>query len=210
MSRTHSFQAMNYPPWIGSTYGSKDDLRLLVIGRSYYDARYRDRTITDYISDLSRDRVDDIFFTTLEQVLSGKRHWKSGLGGKLKLDRKKFWNSLCFHQYIQGILPDGYSPVSRQMWKESQEIYKEVILTLRPELVVMTGEDVYDNMPTLGGRQGREYSWQGGRMKTWLLNPGKAECRIARLPHPRDTSFNIEVWKELFFQFATDFHRDHR
>ncbi len=205
MSRNRSLQTLNYPPWIGRSYDSKENLRLLIVGRSYYDAKYRDSTLENFISDLSRGRAEDSFFTTIELVLSGRRHWKSGLGGKLKLDRKKFWNSVCFHQYIQGILPDGYSPIERDMWKEAQEIYQDVLMTLQPDLVIMTGEDVFDNMPTLGGRQGKVYSFQGSEMKTWILNPGKAECRIGRMLHPRDTAYNVEVWKELYYQFVSDY-----
>ncbi|MBF9014237.1 MULTISPECIES: hypothetical protein [unclassified Oceanispirochaeta] len=210
MSRVNFRKAVNYPPWIGKNYGSSENIRLLIIGRSYYDARYRDKTIESYISDLIKNKVSDPFYTALELVLSDSSHWKSGLGTSLKLDRKKFWNSICYHQFLQGILHDGYSDPGREMWKQGQEIYKEVLIALQPDIIVMAGKDVYDNMPTLGGRNGKIYSWQAVNMKTWILNLGATDCQIAGMTNPRDSSFNTDVWKEIYVQFMSDYRNSHK
>lgn len=210
MSRISFTKAVNYPPWIGKNYGSPGQTRLLIIGRSYYDARYRDQTIESYIPDLIRNRVSDPFFSALELVLSDSRHWKSGLGTSARLDRKKFWHGLAYHQFIQGILNDGYTDPGRAMWKQGQEIFKDVLMALQPDLVVMAGADVFDNMPTLGGHRGKTYSWQGTDMKTWILNPGSADCWIAGISNPRDSRFNTDVWKEIYVQFISDYRNSHR
>ncbi|MDA3955303.1 hypothetical protein [Oceanispirochaeta sp.] len=209
MGRVSFTEAVNYPPWIGSHYGTKDDIRLLVIGRSYYDARYRDKTIEQYITDLIKNKGNDPFFTALEAVLAEGKHWKSGLGG-LKLDRKKFWNSLSYHQFLQGILSDGYSPPDKTMWKQGQEIYKEVLSALRPDIVIMAGTDVFNNMPTLGGRNGRTYSWQDVHMKTWIIPLDGAECQIAGMTSPRDSTYKTEIWKELYLEFISDYKNKHK
>lgn len=210
MSRVNFRKAVNYPPWIGKNYGSAGNIRLLIIGRSYYDARYRDKTIESYISDLIKNKVSDPYYTALELVLSDSTHWKSGFGTSLKLDRKRFWNGVCYHQYLQGILRDGYSDPGREMWKEGQEVYKEVLMALQPDIVVMTGKDIFANMPTLGGRNGKIYTWQGVNMKTWILNMGAADCYIAGMMNPRDSSFNTDVWKEIYVQFMSDYKNSHR
>ena len=169
----------NYPPWIGSQYGSRENIRLMVVGKSYYDARYRDKTITAFIPELIKGRTKDTFFTTLELILAEGRHWKNGFGGRMSLDRKKFWNGLCFHQFIQAILNDGFTPPSKTMWKEGQETFKEVLASLDPQIVVMAGEEIFNHMPTLGGITGKTYSDGREKMRTWILNPGQGECRIA-------------------------------
>jgi hypothetical protein len=209
MGRVNFTNALNYPPWIGRHYGAKEKLRKLIVGRSYYDARYRDKTIEQYITDLTKNKVNDPYFTALEIVLSERNHWKSGLGG-LKLDRKKFWNSFCYHQFIQGILADGFSPINKNMWKQGQEFYREVLTSLQPDIVVMVGNDVFNNMPTLGGRTGRTYTWQGINMRTWILTVGNNECQIAEIDSPRGSSFNTEIWKELYHQFISDYKNKHK
>jgi len=209
MSRVRFTQAVNYPPWIGSSYGSRGELRILIVGRSYFDARYKDKTIEDFISEHIKNRMNDPFYTALELVLSEKSHWKSGLGG-LKLDRKKFWNSVCYHQFIQGILRDGYTPPDRGMWKEGQDIYKEVLLSLQPEIIIMAGTEVFNHMPTLKGHHGPVYSAGGTEMKTWILEIGSEDCWIAGIDNPRDSSFRTDVWKELYHQFLADYRNKHR
>lgn len=210
MSKVKFRKAINYPPWIGKDYGSSHNLKILIIGRSYYDARYRDKTIESYINDLINNKANDTFFTTLELVLSDTSHWRTGFRNTLKLNRKKFWNSLCYHQYIQGILPDGYSTPGKEMWKQGQEVYKDVLLALQPDIVVMVGKDVFNNMPTLGGRNGKRYSRQGVDMKTWVLDMGACECEIAGMAHPRDSDFNMDVWKELYVKFISDYKNRHK
>jgi len=210
MSRVNFRKAVNYPPWIGKDYGSSGNFRLLVVGRSYYDARYRDKTIESYISDLMKNKVSDPFYTALELVLSDSSHWKSGIGRSLRLDRKKFWNSICYHQFLQGILRDAYSDPGKEMWRQGQEIFKDLLTAVQPDIVVMAGKDVFANMPTMGGRNGKSYSWQGENMKTWILNLGAADCQIAGITNPRDSSFNTDVWKEIYFQFISDYKNNHK
>ncbi len=199
----------NYPPWVGSQYGSGENIKLLVVGKSYFDARYRDKTIDSFISDLIKGRSKDSFYSTLELVLAEGRHWKKGLGGKMSLDRKKFWNGLCFHQFIQAILSDGYTAPGKAMWKEGQEIFKEILLALQPQLVIMAGEEIFNHMPTLGGATGKTYSEGREKMKTWILNSGEAECRIAAIRNPRDGTFDTRTWKSLYQQFLSDYRNDH-
>ncbi|MDC7233456.1 MAG: hypothetical protein PQJ58_09490 [Spirochaetales bacterium] len=210
MSKVSFRKAVNYPPWIGKNYASSGDIRLLIVGRSYYDARYRDKTIESYISDLCRNKVSDPFYTALELVLSDSRHWKSGLGSALKLDRKKFWNSVAYHQFLQGILHDAYADPGKDMWNQAQDIYKDILVALQPDLVVMAGKDVFNHMPTLGGQNGKIYSYQGTSMKTWVLNLGATECQIAGMANPRDSNFNTDVWKEIIAQLISDYKNRHR
>jgi len=209
MSRVRFTKAVNYPPWIGSSYGDKGEIRILIVGRSYFDARYKDKTIEDFISEHIRNRMNDPFYSALELVISERKHWKSGLGG-LKLDRKKFWNSLCYHQFIQGILKDGYTPPDRTMWKEGQDIYKEVLVSLQPDIVIMAGMDVFNHMPTLKGRAGRTYTANSSELKTWILDLGGADCWICGFENPRDSSFHTDVWKDLYHQFLADYRNKHR
>jgi len=208
MSRVQFTQAINYPPWIGNNYGSRGELRILIVGQSYFDARYKDKTIEDFISEHIKNRMNDPFYSALEMVISEKIHWKTGLRG-LRLDRKKFWNSLCYHQFIQGILRDGSTIPDREMWKEGQEIYKNVLSSLQPDIVVTTGNDIFNHLPTLKGHPGKSYVLSGAEMKTWLLNAENKDCWIACIGNPRDTAFHTEVWKDLYHQFLADYRNEH-
>ena len=201
-------QALNYPPWKGSSYGSRGNRKILLVGRSYYDARYNNSTIQDYIKTLIKTGKEDLFFNALEKIVSDRQHWKQSFG-KLKLDRKKFWNSLAYHQYLQGILPDSYSTPSKQMWKEAQEIYKQILLTLKPEIVLMFHYEVFDNMPTIGGRLGEEYRSGGETLQTWEARLNGEPLYICRMMSPRQESFHINTWKELYNNFLADYKQEH-
>ena len=112
MARYSFREAVNYPPWVGSAYGKKGTRRTLIIGRSYYDTRYGNHNIPSYIQYLIKSGKEDPFFNSIESIISEKQHWKQGRGGTFRLDRKKFWNSTAYHQYLQGILEEAYTKPS--------------------------------------------------------------------------------------------------
>jgi len=198
-------ESVNYPPWIGRQYGRSESLRLLIVGRSYYDARYQDSTINDFMQEMIKGRKKDNFFTSLEMILSDRRHWKNAGRGTPVFDRKKFWNSICYHQYLQGILEESWSQPGRSMWKFSQDIFKKVLITLEPDLIVFLGFDIYDNMPTLGGKRGLDFEEAGDTLKSWIFEIGDRPAMACRMMHPRDSAFRMQIWKELYYQFVGDY-----
>ena len=205
MARYSFKEAVNYPPWVGSDYGKKGARRTLLIGRSYYDARYGQHNIPGYIQYLIKSGKEDPFFNSLETIVSEKQHWKRSLGGSHKFDRKKFWNSIAYHQYLQGILEEAYTVPTRQMWKEAQETLKRVILSLEPEVIAIFSFDVFDSIPTMGGRRGKDFSYNGDVMSTWEIQVQNKPASICRLMHPRKGNFRLDVWKNLYYQFMGDF-----
>ncbi len=209
MARYSFKKAVNYPPWIGSSYGSKGNRRILLTGRSYYDAHYGDRTIQDYIQNLIKSGKEDLFFNSLETITSEARHWKQSFG-KLKLDRKKYWSSVCYHQFLQGILPDSYTQPSRQMWKEGQEVFKSVLQSLEPEIVCIFSFEVFDAMPTMGGRRGEDYALLGDVMQTWETTVSGTSTTICRMMSPRKGIFRLNTWKQLYNSFLGDYKMEHQ
>lgn len=205
MGRYTYKDSINYPPWVGSAYGAKESTRILIIGRSYYDARYGNHTIPDYIKTHIKNGKEDPFFNAVELIMSDKQHWKEKLNGQITLDRKKFWNSVAYHQFLQGILEEPYSVPSRQMWKQSQDIFKRVILSLEPEIIVIFSQDVFDNIPTMGGSPGEIFSFGRELMKTWDFQIHQSPVSICQIMSPRKATFQIETWKDLYHQFLGDY-----
>ncbi len=197
-------QQVNYPPWIGSSFSSRGNRRILLVGRSYYDARYENKSIQEYIKYLIKTGKEDLFFNALEAIVSERQHWKQSFG-KYKLDRKKFWNSVAYHQYLQGILPDSYSLPSRQMWKEAQERYKELLDSLKPDIVLIFHFEVFDKMPTIGGHRGEEYHSDGLVMQTWETGREGSPLYVCRMMNPREGTFRVKTWKEMYTSFLGDY-----
>ncbi|OQY34366.1 MAG: hypothetical protein B6241_05120 [Spirochaetaceae bacterium 4572_59] len=198
-------ESVNYPPWVGSAYGAKESTRILIIGRCYYDAHYENHTIPDYIKTLIKTGKEDPFFNAAELIISDKQHWKKNFGGKISLDLKKFWNSVAYHQFLQGILDEPYAIPSRQMWKQSQEIFKHVILSLEPEIIVIFSHEVFDNIPTMGGSAGENFSSGKNLMKTWNFRNHESPVSICRIMSPQKASFQLDTWKNLYHQFLAEY-----
>lgn len=205
MGRYTFKESVNYPPWVGSSYGAKNTTRILLVGRCYYDARYGNHTIPDYIRTLIKTGKEDPFFNAAEMIISDKQHWKKSFGGKISMDRKKFWNSIAYHQFLQGILEDPYSAPPRQMWKQSQEIFKRVVLSFEPQIIVIFSHEVFDNIPTMGGLTGPDFSYGRDLMKTWDFQIHESPVSICRIMNPRKATFHIESWKNLYHQFLSDY-----
>ncbi len=198
-------EAVNYPPWIGRDYGNNNSRKTLLVGRSYFDARYGNHTIPSYISSLIKSGREDPLFNAMESIVSEKQHWKQSLLGKSGLDRKKFWNSTAYHQFLQGILEEPYSVPSRQMWKESQEIFKHVVASLEPDIIVIFSQEVFDRIPTMGGRNGPEFTHEGETMSTWEFQVKGTDASICSVMNPRKGTFRLSTWKNLYYQFLSDY-----
>ena len=204
MTRYAFKEAVNYPPWIGSSYGTKGSKRILIVGQNYNNARFGNRSISDYIRYLIKTGKEDPFFNPIEYIASSKEHWKQSFG-KVKLDRKKFWNSVSYYQFLQGIQEDPFSDPTRKMWKQGQDIFKKAVLELDPQIILIFSFDVFDNIPTMGGRKGEEFTSGRVSLATWDFQMNGHPSAICRLMNPRKSSFYQRTWKELYDLFLEDY-----
>lgn len=177
---TYTFNKnVQFLPWIGSKYadGKAWGGRLLVVGESHYG--------DDDSRNLTRDVIrrqwhgeSYSYFTKIAQAFTGRPHEE--------IDKKEFWNSLAFYNYVQVSVGEGarIAPTDK-MWEAAKNVLPSVIETLEPDYIVATGSRLWDRLPEWLPVSGHgiclgEKPWQvcqvsspkgGARFATYILHP---------------------------------------
>ena len=80
-----------------------------------------------------------------------------------------------------------------------------MILSLEPEVIVIFSFDVFDNIPTMGGRRGADFTAGEDVMSTWNFQIRNEPVSICRMMHPLKGSFRMNIWRNLYNQFLGDY-----
>ena len=129
-------------------------LRLLLLGESHYEEEHwKD---SDGLSpNHTRDIVGDwgaaptgrqMFFANIYTLLTGQP-WRLDAS-----DHAGTWASVYFYNYVQRLVPGGarHRP-TLEMWKCAEAPFLEVLERIRPDVILVLGEALWQNMPDGAG-----------------------------------------------------------
>lgn len=137
-----------FKPWIGSKYlENQFGVRILILGESHYgdnDDKYDEYTI-DVIKLWGKERRLAFFSKITKSVLNyDSSDYLSDA------ERSEFWEHVAFYNYVQAIVGAGarIRPTD-EMWKKSESALYDVIKQLKPQLVIVLGIELQNNLPPL-------------------------------------------------------------
>ncbi|MFA0113957.1 hypothetical protein AB4407_09760 [Vibrio sp. 10N.261.46.E11] len=65
-------------------------------------------------------------------------------------ERYALWENVSFYNYIQAIVGEGARiRPSGEMWKKSELAFQEVIQRLEPQVIIVLGKELADNLPAI-------------------------------------------------------------
>ena len=174
-------------PWIGKNYRPTGfaGKRILALGESHYCENASDAT-----EDINRKVIADLFDPQSEHEAYKNTYTKfaKALLGCRALtfeDKERFWNSVAFYNYVQFPMSRPRMVPSRGNFKNSEAAFFEVLEMLRPDIVIVWGHRLYNNLPQ-GGLQGddlRAPDWHWVETWRYFLEDGK-EVKIIPIRHP--------------------------
>jgi Fe2+ or Zn2+ uptake regulation protein len=141
---------IRFLPWTPTADEPRfEGVRVLLVGESNCEeAGLHD---ADASSDWTRNVVLEwgvhpptrkMFFANIYAMLTGQP-WFLGAS-----DLERFWNSVFFYNYVQTLVPEGSRRrPTRPMWEAAQRGFRDVIERIRPEAVVVLGEDLWQHLP---------------------------------------------------------------
>ena len=137
------FNHIHFLPWKGDRY-NENRCRLVILGESHHgqpgdnDRQFTRQVTEDYVNGWNHR-----FWSQLGQAVTGKPHWD--------IDRREFWNSVAFYNYVQVIAAagPGRSP-TEQMFSQSEPAFWEMLDTLKPSHLIACGYRLWRHMPALG------------------------------------------------------------
>ncbi|SHO23031.1 Putative uncharacterized protein [Moritella viscosa] len=137
-----------FKPWIGSNYTSnKFGARILVLGESHYGSpedEYEDYTVDVVKMWGQENRL--AFFTKIAKTLLNY----DSSNYLNEHERHTLWENVSFYNYVQAIVGEGARiRPSDEMWKKSEVAFQEVIERLDPQIIIVLGMELAENLPKI-------------------------------------------------------------
>jgi hypothetical protein len=182
-----------FHPWVGSDYCKRGILakRSLVLGESYYE-RYPDKPLRENFTNL-----------IVKNQIEG--HWRQRFYTKVTIaflerspsleDKKAFWNSVVHYTYVQQPVGNGWwQRPAQDMWSRARAGFQEVLAEYRPEFILVTGKQLWDNISCLAHSCGP--SIEGAELKqTRLYSTSGGNLALAyAMKHPASLGFRAMKW----------------
>lgn len=137
-----------FKPWVGSNYTTnKFGSRILVLGESHYGSpedEYEDYTVDVVKMWGQESRL--AFFTKIAKTLLNY----DSSDYLNEHDRYALWENVSFYNYVQAIVGEGarIRPTC-EMWKKSEIAFKELIERLDPQIIIVLGKELSENLPVI-------------------------------------------------------------
>jgi len=199
MSNTMDF--VKILPWVGEKYYQGFcGKRVLVLGESHYCENK-----SDFSSSLTSDIIADLFDSNSDHEPYKNTYTKfvESMVGKDTLtisDKKEFWNSVIFYNYVQVPISGPRIAPSTDDFRMSENAFNEVLELYHPEIVIVWGKRLYNNLPQTGKQGADLRSSSGDWIETWnySLTDG-SYVEVIPIMHP-SAAFSPNYWNNIFNQ----------
>lgn len=184
---------IRFKPWIGKNYqsGGIFGKKILVLGESHYcdDSEGTDFTtavVNDYLNpEVERDKWMNTFLKFERSLVNHITDTE---------ESKKIWDSIAFYNYLQFPMDGARQAGTKRQYSDSIGPFFEVLNDLRPELLIVWGSRLWNNLPNEGWVGGKEieidgYSIMNGAYK---LNDGSL-VRTICVYHP-SVGYSWDYW----------------
>ena len=198
--RRPNWERVHFTPWIGDNYwsGHRFGKRVLVLGEAHYTW---DEGMPPLPSNLT--------IQCIEEQISGEGTY--AFWTKIAIaflnehpsveDKKEFWHSVSFYNYIQESV--GLGPRVRpteEMWENAREPFDEVLSKLCPQFIAVLGYELWDALPADGSEGPRVRDAKGHDEPLWRYPHPEGEAWAFRLMHPSARGFSARSWHTPLMQ----------
>jgi hypothetical protein len=191
---------VKFKPWVQKAYWDSK-VRTLIVGDSHYGKN-------------PRDAGPEFTREILEAVISGSHsisfYTKAAgiIANKLVTveNRQTFWSSVAFYNYLQrlaGERPDDN--VGYEEYEASNAAFKEVLIGLRPDIVIVLGSTVWGHMTDLDGEAKQiddlpDVGVDPKYLEAWLYPSSTSDYALVfHVKHPA-RGFNFREFHPLYLQ----------
>ncbi|MHA2811633.1 hypothetical protein [Vibrio campbellii] len=139
---------IKFKPWVGSNYTTNNfGARILILGESHYGSpedEYEDYTIDVVKMWGQENRL--AFFTKIAKTLLNY----DSSDYLNEHERYALWENVSFYNYVQAIVgEDARIRPTGEMWQKSEVAFREVIERLDPQIIIVLGKELSDNLPVI-------------------------------------------------------------
>lgn len=169
MLKINIMSDINFRPWVGKKYLTTgfQGKRILVLGESHYCKDQLAKNGRCYPYCRRMNMKERCFTQTIRVVEDAVFHYegypyqrtflrfeRTVVGRELtKEERKDFWQSVVFYNYVQHAQNEPRKSPSAEHWEESEKAFVEVLETYMPDYIIVWGVRLFKNLPKLGGKK---------------------------------------------------------
>lgn len=203
------FEQVVFMPWEGSAF-QQQKRKILFLGESHYGVS---NDVPDFTTEVIRrqfsegqDQGRGFGVTKFHgNVFRTFSEFESSID-----NRKTFWNTVAFYNFVQVGLESQSVRPTRVQFEDSVSAFCEVVCRLKPDVVVVLGLAVWDDLPIDSRLNWTHVSTHGVQSPTaafkrslelWRGNASSNEVRhdfyCFFLPHPSWRSYGAAInWRE--------------
>ena len=189
--------AIFFKPWIGDDYkaAKRFGKRVMILGESHYEwddeKPHPEWTRTFIGNQVSGDHTH-AFWTRVAGAFIGHRPNLA--------EKREFWRTVAFYNYIQESAGNG--PRIRptpEMWRKSETGFAEVLRRHAPQVLIVLGYQLWNNVPDLGGMPDKPILG-APQTQTWRYPIGKGgTCLAYAIRHP-SSGFTGSAWQPYILE----------
>jgi hypothetical protein len=214
---------VKFLPWVGNSYdcgvlgfdgngviryGSAQmrGRRIMVLGESHYCANPE----TEAVVSLTIDIISDLINPSSEHEPYKNTYTKfakSAIGTFDELSdnaKSEFWNHVLFYNYVQTAISGARVAPTNEEFKDSKDAFFEVLAKYKPDLVIVWGSRLYNNLPQTGNQladlviQQGEYA--GRAVEMWSYEVESKFVALMPIVHP-SAGFDLKLHNAFIRQF---------
>jgi hypothetical protein len=164
--------------------------KILVLGESHYQRDDNKPLYPEFTRDCIEEQLEGDwtyqFWTNIVVAFLNRRPTLE--------EKRDFWHSVAFYNYIQqSVGPRPRVHPSTNMWQKSEQGFIDVLNLLTPNVLLVLGKRLWNNLPSLHGKPGPAILG-AEQSETWYYRlTGDDSCLAYGIRHP-SAGFSGRYW----------------
>lgn len=190
---------VNFLPYVGPKYGTNNIFgkKIAVLGESHYSQHTS--------ADMTREVMK--FYLNPNTEFEGWMNTFTKFGRSLvnkdvsRGESIEIWESLMFYNYVQEAMTDARVAPTRQQFADSENAFFEVMEEKEPDLLIVWGHRLFNNLPDTNWEDGEELKVEGRIISNgyYKLKTGHI-VRVVSVTHP-SAAYSPSYWYKVLSLF---------
>lgn len=199
---------VKFLPWVGEKYekGIKYGKKIMILGESHYCANPETEATKDITIKVIEDLLDP--FSEHEGYKNTYTKFAKAVVGEKQFSdetKKEFWQHVIFYNYVQTAISGARVSPTTEQFRNSEQAFFEIISQYQPDLIIVWGKRLYNNLPQQGTQlpdlQISQGIYAGESSEVWSYTIGGKTIALLPITHPSASMFELQYHKDLIYQF---------
>lgn len=199
---------VKFKPWVGENYetGIHQGKKLMILGESHYCANPETEATEDITIKVIEDLLDP--FSEHEGYKNTYTKFAKAVVGEKQFSdetKKEFWQHVIFYNYVQTAISGARVSPTTEQFRNSEQAFFEIISQYQPDLIIVWGKRLYNNLPQQGTQlpdlQISQGIYAGESSEVWSYTIGGKTIALLPITHPSASMFELQYHKDLIHQF---------